>query len=72
MFPGFLVELLIGCIVVGLLFWILQQIPLPPPIGNYCAGRAHRGCGHLADLRSGGPVARRRGVPPASLTGVQR
>ena len=34
MFPGFLVELLIGCIVVGLLFWILQQIPLPPPIGN--------------------------------------
>ena len=31
MFPGFLIEILITCINVGLLFWILQQIPLPRP-----------------------------------------
>lgn len=34
MFPGFLVEILITLIVVGLLFWILQQIPLPAPFGR--------------------------------------
>lgn len=34
MFPGFLVEILITLIVVGLLFWILQQIPIPAPFGN--------------------------------------
>jgi len=27
-----LVSLLIGLIIVGLLWWVLQQIPLPPPI----------------------------------------
>ena len=34
MFPGFLIEILITCIIVGLLFWILQQIPLPEPFGR--------------------------------------
>jgi hypothetical protein len=34
MFPGFLIEILITLIIVGLLFWVLQQIPLPDPIGR--------------------------------------
>jgi hypothetical protein len=29
MFPGFLIEILITLIIVGLVFWIIQQIPIP-------------------------------------------
>ena len=34
MFPGFLIEILIGAIVLGLIFWILSLIPLPDPFGR--------------------------------------
>jgi hypothetical protein len=34
MFPAFLIQILITLIVVGLFFWILQQIPIPEPFGR--------------------------------------
>jgi hypothetical protein len=34
MFPGFLIEILITLIIVGLVFWIIQQIPIPEPFGR--------------------------------------
>ena len=34
MFPGFLIEILIGAIVLGLIFWILSLIPLPDPFSR--------------------------------------
>ncbi len=38
MFPGFLIEILITLIVVGLIFWILQQVPIPEPLGRIIRG----------------------------------
>lgn len=34
MFPGFLIEILIVLVVIGLAMWILQQIPMDPTIAR--------------------------------------
>jgi hypothetical protein len=34
MFPGFLIEIIIVLVVIGLAMWILQQIPMDPVIAR--------------------------------------
>ena len=34
MFPGFLIELLITLAIVGLVLWVVQQIPMDPVIAR--------------------------------------
>ena len=34
MFPAFLVQLVVSLIVVGLLLWVIQQIPMDPTIAR--------------------------------------
>ena len=34
MFPGFLLEIIVVLIVVGLAMWVLQQIPMDPTIAR--------------------------------------